>query len=102
MAVTSLTQPYVGGGLATAFLPPVGERTPLAVVIGALGIAGSAVLVLLWHVVGGVVSLLTLAAAAAGAATFARRKIGGFTGDVLGAAGVVSETAALVVAAAKW
>jgi adenosylcobinamide-GDP ribazoletransferase len=31
----------------------------------------------------------------------ARRRIGGFTGDVLGAAGVVCETAGLVMAAAK-
>jgi cobalamin synthase len=30
------------------------------------------------------------------------RRLGGFTGDVLGAAGITLETAALVVAAAKW
>ena len=35
-------------------------------------------------------------------ALLARRRIGGFTGDVLGAAGVVGETVALVIAAAKW
>jgi adenosylcobinamide-GDP ribazoletransferase len=40
--------------------------------------------------------------ASAGVVLFARRRIGGFTGDVLGAAGVVGETVALVVAAAKW
>jgi cobalamin synthase len=33
---------------------------------------------------------------------FGRRRIGGFTGDVLGAAGVLGETVALVVAAARW
>ena len=32
----------------------------------------------------------------------ARRRLGGFTGDVLGAAGVVGETVGLVVAAARW
>ena len=32
----------------------------------------------------------------------ARRRIGGFTGDVLGAAGIVGETVGLLVAAAKW
>ena len=32
----------------------------------------------------------------------ARRRIGGFTGDVLGAAGVVGETLGLLVLAAKW
>jgi adenosylcobinamide-GDP ribazoletransferase len=37
-----------------------------------------------------------------GVALLARRRIGGFTGDVLGAAGVIGETVALVLAAAKW
>ena len=32
----------------------------------------------------------------------AHRRIGGFTGDVLGAAGVVGETVGLLVLAAKW
>jgi adenosylcobinamide-GDP ribazoletransferase len=32
----------------------------------------------------------------------ARRRIGGFTGDVLGAAGIIGETAGLLVLAAKW
>jgi adenosylcobinamide-GDP ribazoletransferase len=32
----------------------------------------------------------------------ARRRVGGYTGDVLGAAGVIGETVGLVVAAAKW
>ena len=31
-----------------------------------------------------------------------RRRLGGVTGDVLGAAGVLLETVALVVAAADW
>ena len=33
---------------------------------------------------------------------WARRRIGGFTGDVLGAAGMVGETIGLLVAAARW
>ena len=32
----------------------------------------------------------------------ARRRIGGYTGDVLGAAGIVGESVGLLVAAAKW
>jgi adenosylcobinamide-GDP ribazoletransferase len=32
----------------------------------------------------------------------ARRRIGGFTGDVLGAAGMMGETVGLVVASARW
>ena len=33
---------------------------------------------------------------------FAERRIGGFTGDVLGAAGVMGETIGLLVLAARW
>jgi adenosylcobinamide-GDP ribazoletransferase len=40
--------------------------------------------------------------AGAGTVAFAKRRIGGFTGDVLGAAIVLAETAGLVVAAARW
>ena len=39
---------------------------------------------------------------AAGVGALAKRRIGGFTGDVLGAGIVVGETVGLVVAAAKW
>jgi adenosylcobinamide-GDP ribazoletransferase len=48
--------------------------------------------------------LAVAAAFAAGALVilFAQRRIGGFTGDVLGAAGVIGETVGLLVAAAKW
>jgi cobalamin synthase len=48
-------------------------------------------------------SLVALAAAglaATGVAALARRRIGGFTGDTLGAAGVVAETVGLLTAAA--
>jgi len=31
-----------------------------------------------------------------------RRKLGGYTGDVLGAAAVAAETAGLIMAAGKW
>jgi adenosylcobinamide-GDP ribazoletransferase len=40
--------------------------------------------------------------AAAGVVGLAFRRIGGFTGDVLGAAGVVGQSAGLLVAAARW
>jgi adenosylcobinamide-GDP ribazoletransferase len=35
-------------------------------------------------------------------AMLARRRLGGYTGDVLGAAGLIAETAGLLVAVAKW
>ncbi len=40
--------------------------------------------------------------AMAGVMALAQRRIGGFTGDVLGAAGVVGETVGLLVLAARW
>jgi cobalamin synthase len=40
--------------------------------------------------------------AMAGVVALAQRRIGGFTGDVLGAAGVVGETVGLLVLAARW
>ena len=40
--------------------------------------------------------------AMAGVVVLAQRRIGGFTGDVLGAAGVVGETVGLLVLAARW
>jgi adenosylcobinamide-GDP ribazoletransferase len=47
-------------------------------------------------------AVATVFAGALVVALFAQRRIGGFTGDVLGAAGVIGETVALLVAAAKW
>jgi cobalamin 5'-phosphate synthase/cobalamin synthase len=44
----------------------------------------------------------TAVAAGALVIAFGHRRLGGFTGDVLGAAGVVGETVGLLVAAAKW
>ena len=55
--------------------------------------------------VGGVPGLVTAAAAAAvfaGVIGLAVRRLGGYTGDVLGAAGVIAETVGLLVAAARW
>jgi cobalamin synthase len=42
------------------------------------------------------------AVAFAAVVAWARCRIGGFTGDVLGAAGMVGETVGLLVAAARW
>jgi adenosylcobinamide-GDP ribazoletransferase len=84
------------GGLATTFID---ARPWLPVMLGlALAIVGAA----LGRGVGGVVGLATGSVAAAGVTALALRRIAGFTGDVLGAAGVVFETVALVVATAHW
>jgi adenosylcobinamide-GDP ribazoletransferase len=101
------------------------SRTTMAVISGALpymreyGLA-SQVVGSAWRPIGlyGLIASVSLGAFAGGrlqeaavASVFAgalvialcaRRRIGGFTGDVLGAAGVIGETVALVAAAAKW
>lgn len=94
MADFTRTVPYArAAGLASAFLQtrrPVLPGIALGAVLVALG-GGDAVIgvVALGLVAGGVVAL-------------AVRRIGGFTGDVLGAAGMVGETAGLLAAAARW
>ncbi len=96
VVVTSVRYARPSGGLATAFL---GARLGPALVVGlTLAVAGSA----LGRGVGGVVGLAVGAAVAAGIVGLAVRRLGGFTGDVLGGAGVAFETVALVVAAARW
>ena len=97
MAVTALARPYARPeGLATAFL----GGNPVPVAAGGAALAGVAA-----FLARGMPGLAAVAAAGAGAAAvvaLSQRRIGGFTGDVLGAAGVVGETAGLVVAAARW
>jgi cobalamin 5'-phosphate synthase/cobalamin synthase len=98
MAAIASLLPYARaeGGLATAFL---GGRPGLALLAG---VAAAFVLAGLWKTLPGPMAMLAAAGAAAGVAGLARRRIGGFTGDVLGAAGILAETVGLVVAAAKW
>jgi adenosylcobinamide-GDP ribazoletransferase len=98
MAVTMAALPYArAGGTAAGFAaagPPAAALLALglglAVVVGAGG--------------GGRGAATAAAAAAAFAAVVALgvRRLGGYTGDVLGAAGVVAETVGLLVAAARW
>jgi adenosylcobinamide-GDP ribazoletransferase len=98
MAVAARALPYARpeGGLATAFAG--GDwRT--------VGLAGLVLAVSLGALAGGRQPEAAVAVGmAAGAAViaFGHRRLGGFTGDVLGAAGVVGETVALLVAAATW
>jgi adenosylcobinamide-GDP ribazoletransferase len=98
MAVTMAALPYARAvGTATGF----SAAGPPAAALLALGL-GLAV------VVGAGGGVRGAATAAAGAAAFAAvvalgvRRLGGYTGDVLGAAGVVAETVGLLVAAARW
>jgi adenosylcobinamide-GDP ribazoletransferase len=95
MAVTACVVPYArGGGLATAFLggtvaAPLVLGLPLTALVAVRGVSG-------------VVAVVAGLIAGAFVVLLAQRRIGGFTGDVLGAAGIVTETVALVVASANW
>ena len=96
MAGFTRSVPYArAGGLATAFRQSGRGRLPLG------GILLGSVLVGLG---GGdaVVGVAVLALASAAVVALAVRRVGGFTGDVLGAAGIVGETLGLLAAAARW
>jgi adenosylcobinamide-GDP ribazoletransferase len=95
MAVTMTLAPYARPtGLPSAF----GGSSALPVVLAGvlLAVAGTA----LARPIGGPVALLFGVAAGAGVVLLARHRLGGFTGDVLGAAGMVTETVALVAVVA--
>jgi adenosylcobinamide-GDP ribazoletransferase len=102
MAVIARTLPYARtSGLASAFLG--GSPLPIAllgtVLASGLAIAGGD------HLTSRAVGVLAVGAClAAGGlvATLAHGRLGGFTGDVLGAAGVIGETVGLLVLAARW
>jgi adenosylcobinamide-GDP ribazoletransferase len=99
MAVVALAVPYARpGGLATAFR----GDTLHPVVIGLVGVVGAVALAVLWKPLAGVAAVGAVLIGAGLVIALAWRRIGGFTGDVLGALGVVGETAGLMVAAAKW
>lgn len=95
MAVVPALVPYARAqGLASPFLD--GARRWFAVWLVPAGIALAAV-----HGPTGAVALVAGVGAATGVVVLARRRIGGFTGDVLGAAAVVGETTCLLVLAAR-
>lgn len=107
MAVTAVAVPYArpSGGLATAFRPEPEDgsgrwSTPL--LIGLAGAAGAVALAVAWRPLAGAVAVVAATAAAIGVIGLAWRRLGGFTGDVLGAAGMVGETVGLVAACARW
>lgn len=98
MAAAARAVPYARreGGLASAFVG--GDWRPVALygLIGAVSLGAFAQ--------GRQSELAVAVGMLAGLAVVlaARRRLGGFTGDVLGAAGMITETVALVVAAARW
>jgi adenosylcobinamide-GDP ribazoletransferase len=99
MASTVDRAPYAraGGGLASAFQ---GRKVPVALILVAVVAAGGGAAV--WARPAGPVAVAAALVAFAAVVALAVRRLGGYTGDVLGAAGVVGETVGLLVAAAKW
>lgn len=119
MAVVARTQPYAregigegrgvgrgeggeGGGLTSAFAagPSVAPSRQLVPLIA--GGAAALGLLLWWRPAAGAAVAGAAVAGVAAVVILARRRLGGYTGDVLGACGVMAETVGLVVAAAKW
>lgn len=103
MAVVVARLPYAraGGGLASAFRS-TGVSSAAALIPTALGVAALIGLATAWRPLPGTLAVLSAGAATAGVVAFGLRRLGGFTGDVLGAAGIVGETVGLLVAAARW
>jgi cobalamin synthase len=106
MILGAVVLPYARAGenhgLAAAFLPDDEASLRLTVTAGVLGLGASAAALGWWRPVGGLAAFGAALLGGALVLLLARRRIGGFTGDVLGAAGVVAETVGLIVAAAKW
>lgn len=97
-AVVARTQPYARdvGGIARAFEGPF--RWP----VGLLGVIAGFAMAAGWRIVPGLAAVGAAIAAGSAVVVLAHRRIGGYTGDVLGAGAFVAETAGLVVAAARW
>jgi len=113
MAVIARTLPYARpGGLATAFAPAVPAGSAItggrvsrfgagALVPALVGTTLSVALAVGGRGLHGLAALGGEAVGVGAVAALSWRRLGGFTGDVLGAAGVVGETVGLLVLAAR-
>ena len=100
MLLVTVALPYARPtGLARAFL---GDDRRLTAGIGAFGVVAGAALAAGARGGAGIAGVAALLAAGSAVGALARSRIGGYTGDVLGAAAVLGETVALLVAAAQW
>ncbi len=102
VAITELLPYARPNGLVQSFL---GDRTArqrgVLRVSVVLGVGLSAALVVLARGVRGLAAVAAELAAISLVALFSRRRLGGYTGDVLGAAGVVGETIGLLALAVR-
>ncbi len=98
IAATARNRPYAraAGGLAEAFQGPGRRSVTLA------GLVAAAALAAAWRIGPGLAAVGAALAGGLAVVLLAHRRIGGYTGDVLGAAAFVAESAGLVVAAARW
>jgi adenosylcobinamide-GDP ribazoletransferase len=95
MAAAMALVPYARTrGLPSAFGPAT--AVPVVLTGALLAVTGTAIA----RPVGGPLALLAGVSAGVGVVALARHRLGGYTGDVLGAAGLVTETVALVAVAA--
>jgi adenosylcobinamide-GDP ribazoletransferase len=100
MVAAPVWLPYArGSGLASAFL---GDDRKVSVAVAVAGVAAGMALAVWGRGAPGAAGIALGAVTALAVLELARRRLGGFTGDVLGAAAVVAETVALVVTAARW
>jgi adenosylcobinamide-GDP ribazoletransferase len=99
MAAVVDRMPYVRreSGLASAFM-----GAPLPLLAVGIVVVATAALAAAWAVPAGPVAVASCLVGFGGIVAWARWRIGGFTGDVLGAAGMVGETIGLVIAAAHY
>lgn len=98
MATVCRTRNYAraDGGLASAFAGPT-HWIPLAA-----GLLGGTALTAAWRVGPGLAAAGSALAAGTAVVALGERRVGGYTGDVLGASALVAETTGLLVAAARW
>ena len=103
MAAITEALPYARpDGIVQSFLGARSARQRVALQASiVLGIALSAGLVVLARGVRGIAALAAELVAITLVALFSRRRIGGYTGDVLGAAGVIGETIGLLALAVR-
>lgn len=102
MVISTTKMRYLrASGIASAFISGAEDR-PYGSVAPILGVVAGAGALMAWRLVGGACVLAACLAGSGLVLVLAKRRLGGFTGDVLGAAGVIGETLGLLVAAAKW
>ena len=103
MGVVARTLPYAhaDGGTASAFTGAEGHSAASRYGVAAYGMGAAFAAAAVGAGARGLVVVGTEVVAMLGVVWFARRRIGGYTGDVLGAMGVIGETAGLLALVAR-